>query len=252
MRGISINRLALSILAFMLMSFGVAQKQIKVYLIGDSTIAQKARDKFPETGWGVPFAWFFNQNAIVDNRAQNGRSTQSFINEGRWDAVLDSLKADDYVLIQFGHNDEVPTKKTATTPAQFKDNLRRYVNEARAKKANPVLITPVARRKFDADGKVADTHKEYAQLVKNTAKELQVPLIDLNEKSLALLQQLGEEKSKLLFLHLEEGQNPNYPKGVKDNTHFNELGARYMAEIVSRELQRIKSPLANYIVNADK
>ena len=236
----------------MLMSFGKTQKQIKVYLIGDSTIAQKAKNKFPETGWGVPFTWFFNQNAVVDNRAQNGRSTQSFINEGRWNAVLDSLKSDDYVLIQFGHNDEVPTKKNATTPLQFQDNLRRYVNETRAKKANPILITPVARRKFDDNGKVVDTHKEYAQLVRNVAKELQVPLIDLSKESMDLLQSFGEEKSKLLFLHLEEKQNPNYPNGVKDDTHFSELGARYMAEIVGMELHKIKSPLAKYMVNADR
>lgn len=245
----SVNKLILSILAFVLMSFGTPQKKIKIYLIGDSTIAEKTRNKFPEMGWGVPFTWFFNQNAQVDNRAKNGRSTQSFIDEGRWNAVLDSLKEDDYVLIQFGHNDEVPTKKTATTPAQFQDNLRRYVKETRAKKANPILITPVARRKFDTQGKVTDTHKEYAQLVRNVAKELQVPLIDLNEKSMALLQQFGEEKSKLLYLHLGEEQNPNYPKGVKDDTHFNELGARYMAELVASELMKINSPLSSYLVN---
>ncbi len=252
MKKANVNRLILMTLSFILMSFGTTQKQIKVYLIGDSTIAQKAKNKFPETGWGVPFTWFFNQNATVDNRAQNGRSTKSFINEGRWNAVLDSLKADDYVLIQFGHNDEIPTKKNATTPSQFQDNLRRYVNETRAKKANPILITPVARRKFDEYGKVVDTHKEYAQLVRNIAEELQVPLIDLSKESMNLLQSFGEENSKLLFLHLDEKQNPNYPNGVKDDTHFSELGARYMAEIVGRELQKIQSPLAGYLVNADK
>lgn len=252
MKRISKNRPIILLLVLVLMSFNTAQKKIKIYLVGDSTIAQKAKNKYPETGWGVPFTWFFNENAQVDNRAQNGRSTQSFINEGRWGSILDSLKADDYVLIQFGHNDEVPTKKSATTPAQFQGNLKRYVNETRAKKANPILITPVARRKFDDQGKVVDTHKEYAQLVRNVARELNVPLIDLNEKSLSLLQNFGEEKSKLLFLQLAEGQNPNYPKGVEDNTHFSELGARYMAEIVVQELKILKSPLAKYMVNADK
>src|SRR5690606_13911294 len=123
------------------------QKKIKIYLIGDSTIAEKTRNKFPETGWGVPFTWFFNANAKVDNRAKNGRSTQSFLDEGRWAQVLATLKADDYVLIQFGHNDEIPTKKTATTPEKFVENLRKYVQETRNKQALPVLITPVARRK---------------------------------------------------------------------------------------------------------
>lgn len=239
-------------LTFVLMAFNTPQKKIKVYLIGDSTIAEKAENKFPEMGWGVPFTRFFNQHAQVDNRAKNGRSTQSFLNEKRWTAILDSIKPDDYVLIQFGHNDEIPTKKSATTPLQFQENLKKYVNESRSKKANPILITPVARRKFDENGKIIDTHKEYAQLVNNVGQELGVPFIDLNGKSMALLQQLGDDQSKLLFLHLEENQNPNYPKGVADDTHFNELGARYMAEIVSRELVKMKSPLAEYLVNSGK
>jgi len=236
----------------MLVSFNTAQKRIKIYLVGDSTIAQKAVNKFPETGWGMPFTWFFNKNANVDNRAKNGRSTQSFIDEGLWKPILDSLQADDYVLIQFGHNDEVQTKKAATTPLQFQKNLKRYVNETRAKKANPILITPVARLRFDSTGKVVDTHKEYAQIVRNVAQEMQVPLIDLSEKSLALLQELGEDKSTMLFLQLTKGQNPNYPEGVKDKTHFSELGARYMAQLVAGELVRMKSPLCSYLANADK
>ena len=239
-------------LTFVLVAFNTSQKKIKVYLIGDSTIAEKAENKFPEMGWGVPFSRFFYQNAQVDNRAKNGRSTQSFLNEKRWTAILDSIKPDDYVLIQFGHNDEIPTKKSATTPLQFQENLKKYVNETRSKKANPVLITPVARRKFDEKGKIIDTHKEYAQLVRQVADELGVPLIDLNGKSMELLQKFGDDQSKLLFLHLDENQNPNYPKGVLDDTHFNELGARYMAEIVSQQLQKIKSPLADYLVNSGK
>ena len=245
-----INRIGVLLaLSLVLVSFDTAQKKIKVYLIGDSTIAEKTRDKFPEMGWGVPFTWFFNNNAQVDNRARNGRSTQSFLDEKRWISVLDSLNAGDYVLIQFGHNDEIPTKKSATTPAQFQENLKKYVLETKEKKANPILITPVARRQFDEKGNIVDTHKEYAQLVRNVAHELKVPLVDLNEKSMALLQQFGEDKSKLLFLQLVENQNPNYPKGAVDNTHFSELGARYMAEIVYQELESINSPLSSYFVN---
>ncbi len=250
MKKINVNKLpVLFILSFLLLSFRTSPEKIKIYLVGDSTIAEKAKNKFPEMGWGVPFGWFFNDYARVDNRAKNGRSTKSFIQEGLWAKVLDSLQTGDYVLIQFGHNDEVPTKKAATTPAQFQENLKRYVTETRARKANPILITPVARRKFDENGKITDTHKEYSQLVKNVAKELDVPLVDLNTLSLALLQDFGDDKSKLLYLHLNENQNPNYPKGVKDDTHFSELGARYMAEIVAKELKKINSPLAGYLVN---
>lgn len=243
--------LAVPFIVFLL-AFINPSKKIKVYLIGDSTISIKDKSKYPETGWGMPFTWFFNSDIEVDNRALNGRSTQSFLNENRWNPVLDSLKPGDYVFIQFGHNDEVQTKKSATTPTQFVDNLTKYVKETRDKKANPILITPVARRKFNEQGKIEDTHKEYAQLVRETAKKLNVPLIDLSQKSMELLQNLGVDKSRMLYNHLEEGQNPNYPKGFTDDTHFNELGARYMAELVLKELKAQNHPLAKYSVEYSK
>lgn len=230
-----------------LLAFKTPQK-ITVYLIGDSTISIKSVKSYPETGWGMPFKWFFNEEVKVDNRAMNGRSTSSFIKENRWQPILDSLQSGDYVLIQFGHNDEVPTKKTYTTPQEYVNLLTRYVKETQSKGANPILITPVARRSFDDNGKIIDTHKEYAQLVRNLAIKLNVPLIDLSEKSMQLLQDLGVEKSKLLYNHLEAGQNPNYPEGKKDDTHFSELGARYMAELVLKEIKNLNLPLATYVV----
>jgi lysophospholipase L1-like esterase len=115
------------------------------------------------------------------------------------------------------------------------------------KKAIPVLITPVSRRSFDKDGKVKETHPLYTDVVKEVATELKVPLIDLNEKSKQLLQQMGEEGSKYLFNHLAPGEHPNYPEGKADNTHFNELGARKMAEIVLAELRNLKLDLADHI-----
>ncbi|HEY8657901.1 MAG TPA: SGNH/GDSL hydrolase family protein, partial [Hanamia sp.] len=142
-----------------LMSFSFEKKKIKVYLIGDSTMANKEIKAYPETGWGMPFRYFFNSTVDVDNRAKNGRSTKSFIDEKLWQPVVDNLNEGDYVLIQFGHNDEVKTKKTYTTEEQFANNLKRYVNESRSKKAIPILITPVARRKFDSTGKVVGTHE---------------------------------------------------------------------------------------------
>lgn len=239
------NSLGLFLLV-LLFAFAPA-KDIKVYLIGDSTLANKEINKFPETGWGMPFSLFFNSSVKVSNHAMNGRSTKSFISEGRWNAVLDSLKEGDYVMIQFGHNDEVPTKKVYTPPLEFTTNLKKFIDQARQKKAYPVLITPVARRKFDNNGKVEDTHKVYAQLVRNVAEETKVPLIDLAEKSMDLLQNMGSNESKYLFNHLLKDQHPNYPEGKIDDTHFNELGARYMAELVLKEIKKLQLPLANYI-----
>jgi lysophospholipase L1-like esterase len=232
----------------MLLAFVPFQtKHIKVYLIGDSTMAQKEIKAYPETGWGMPFSYFFDSSVTVDNRAKNGRSTRTFIEEGLWKPVVDNLQAGDYVFIQFGHNDEVSTKKSFTTEEEFQNNLARYVTETRSKKAIPVLLTPVARRKFDSTGHIVGTHEVYAELVRTVAKKYNVPLIDHDKKSQALLQQLGVITSKLLFNHLTPGEHPNYPDGKIDDTHFSELGARKMAELVLAEIKNLKFGLAEKI-----
>ena len=228
-------------------SFFVPPKKVKVYLIGDSTMANKEIKAYPETGWGMPFRYFFDSTVEVDNRAKNGRSTKSFIDEKLWQPVVDNLNEGDYVLIQFGHNDEVKTKKTYTTEEEFKNYLIRYVTESRSKKAIPILISPVARRKFDASGKVEGTHEVYSAIVRDVAKQLNVPLIDLDKKSQALLQQMGPENSKWLYNYLAANEHPNYPEEHKDDTHFSELGARKMAEIVLAEIKNLKLDLANRI-----
>jgi lysophospholipase L1-like esterase len=230
-----------------ILAFTLPPKKTTVWLIGDSTMANKEIRAYPETGWGMPFSNFFDSTIVVDNRAKNGRSTQSFINEKLWQPVVDNLAAGDYVFVQFGHNDEVPTKKTYTTEEQFRNNLIRYVNETRAKKAFPILITPVARRKFDSTGHVVGTHDAYSAIVRSVAEQLKVPLIDLDKKSQALLQQFGLENSMLLYNHLQPGEHPNYPEGKDDDTHFSELGARKMAEIVLQEIRNLKLPLADHI-----
>jgi lysophospholipase L1-like esterase len=221
-------------------------RSIKVYLIGDSTMSNKEVRAYPETGWGMPFAYFFDATVTVDNRAKNGRSTKTFFSEGLWQPVADDLKEGDYVFIQFGHNDEVKEKVDRyTPPEEYKTNLVRFVSETRARKANPVLLTPVTRRRFDPAGHIMETHEVYSNLVRAVAKEQNVPLIDLDKKSQALLQQYGAENSKLLFDWLEPGEHPNYPEGKQDDTHFNELGARKMAELVLAEIKALHLELAD-------
>lgn len=223
-------------------------KRIKIYLIGDSTMSIKERKAYPESGWGMPFAYFFDSTVVVDNRAQNGRSTKTFIEENRWKPVVDSLQEGDYVFIQFGHNDEVKTKKSFTTESEFKTNLMKYVMESKQKKAIPILLTPVARRTFDNQGQLTESHKGYSEIVRQVALENNVQLIDLDKDSQALLKTLGPEDSKFLYNHLAIGEHPNYPQGKQDNTHFNELGARKMAEIVLENIRILKLPLAENIV----
>lgn len=246
------RRLPAFAISFCLLSFmTVQQHKTTVYLVGDSTMADKDTRTYPETGWGMPFAFYFDSTIKIDNRAKNGRSTRTFIEQGRWKSILETLQKGDYVLIQFGHNDEVPTKGSYSTPDKFVQYLSQYVSETRAKGAFPVLITPVARRSFDTsasgDISVVDTHKVYGQLVRDLAAKLHVPLIDLQQQSMELLQQLGPDKSLFLYNHLAVGENPHYPKGHADNTHFNELGARKMAEIVLKDLQTLQLPLAKHI-----
>ena len=237
------------LLAFISMSFSFTAKPITIYMIGDSTMSIKAPRAYPETGWGMPFAGFFDSTVKVDNRAKNGRSTRTFISENLWQPVFDNLNEGDYVFIQFGHNDESKEKtERYTTPDQYKENLTRFVKETRSKKAIPVLLTPVSRRRFDKEGNALETHAAYSPLVKEVAKALNVLFIDLDTKSKDLYQQMGVENSRLLFLQLKPGEHPNYPGGKDDNTHFNELGARLIAQIVLAEVKVIDPLLAERII----
>lgn len=228
------------------------KKKITIWLCGDSTMSIKDTKAFPETGWGMPFVYFWDSTVTVVNKAKNGRSTSSFRNEGLWKQVMDGAGEGDYIFIQFGHNDEVPTKKTYTTEAEFSSNLKQYVSEARTKKAIPVLLTPMARRKFDAAGKIEGTHDVYAQLTRAVAAEEKVILLDLDKKTQALYQQFGAENSKLLFVQLQPGEHPNYPEGKEDNTHFSELGARLLAQLVLQDIRNQLPALAERIYSPVK
>ncbi|WP_133554444.1 rhamnogalacturonan acetylesterase [Pedobacter duraquae] len=237
-----------ALVLLILFAFRLPERKIRVYLIGDSTISIKQTTAYPETGWGMPFVNFFDAGVQIENRAQNGRSTKTFVAENRWQPVVDSLQKGDYVFIQFGHNDEVPTKASYTPIGDYRNYLIKFISETKSKGGNPVLITPVSRRKFDANGTALDTHQEYAAMVRNIAGEQHVPLIDLDQKSIALLQKLGVENSKMLFNQLQPGEHPNYPEGKIDDTHFNELGAREMAQLVLKEIHVLNLDLVNHIV----
>lgn len=248
------KKIIILLLATAALSFAFpSKKKIKIFLAGDSTIAIKETKAYPETGWGMPFVHFWDSTVTVVNRAKNGRSTKTFLSEGLWKSIYDEAGEGDYVIIQFGHNDESVTKmERYATPDTFKMNLTRFVQETRAKKATPILLTPVSRRKFDKDGIAIQTHEQYSALVREVAKEQGVAFIDLDEKSRALYQQLGSENSKLLFLQLKAGEHPNYPDGKDDNTHFNELGARLIAQLVLTELKTLAPELNDRIIKPIK
>ena len=240
------------ILLLLLCPFALAKEPIKVFLAGDSTMAAKRPEKRPETGWGEYLQQHFDEGRVqVDNHAQNGRSTRTFIAEGRWQAILDKLRAGDYVLIQFGHNDSSKEKVDRYTPPEdYRANLVRFVSEVRARKATPVLLTPVMRRRFDKNGAVQDSHGEYPDIVRRVAAEQKVALIDMHRKSEKALARYGAEESKKLFLQLAAGEHANYPHGINDNTHFSPLGAEIMAGLAVEGIRERKLGLAKFLKKA--
>ena len=212
-------------------------------------MAEKKPEKRPETGWGEKLQQYFVAEKVkIENHAQNGRSTRTFIAENRWQAIIEKLKKGDCVFIQFGHNDSSKEKVDRyTPPADYRANLIRFITEVRDKKAIPVLLTPVMRRKFDKDGNFIDTHGEYPDIVRAVAKEYKVALIDMHRKSEKVLKDLGAENSRKLFLQLKVGENPNYPNGIEDNTHFNPTGAEEMAKLAVEGIQEQKIGLRKYL-----
>jgi len=244
--------IAVTILILLSGVFSFAQKSpIVVYLAGDSTMAEKTADKRPETGWGEYLQIHFDKTKVkIENHAQNGRSTKSFIDENRWQKIVDVLKKGDYVFIEFGHNDEKLDKPNvgAAANTDYRNNLMRFVKDVRAKKANPVLLTPVMRRRFNEKGEFYDTHGEYPDAVRKVAAELKVPLIDMHRKSETVIKNLGVEDSKKLFLILKPKEHPNYPNGSDDNTHFSAFGAEQMARQAVIGIRETKIKLANFLI----
>lgn len=237
------------LLAFASLAFAQTPRPVTIFLAGDSTMAQKLPEKRPETGWGEHLAAQFREGTVtVDNHAKNGRSTRTFIEEQRWQALIERVRPGDYVLIQFGHNDQSVEKPDRyTPPADYARNLERFVDEVIARQATPVLLTPVARRRFDEVGRVIDSHGEYPGLVRALAARRQIALIDMERRSAAVLQEAGEQRSKTLFLWVAPGANPNYPKGVEDNTHFSPEGAARMAREFAFALRESGLPLAKLL-----
>ncbi|OLE54664.1 MAG: GntR family transcriptional regulator [Acidobacteria bacterium 13_1_20CM_3_53_8] len=241
--------LSVLFLIFLLSGVGFGKGAITIYLAGDSTMAQKLPEKRPETGWGEALQQFFREERVrVENHAKNGRSTRTFISEGLWQEIVAKLKKGDYVFIQFGHNDESKNKVDRYTPPEdFRRNLVRFINEVRAKKAIPILLTPVMRRSFDSSGVFHDTHGEYPDIVRAVAADNHVPMIDMHRKSERVLKQYGPEDSRKLFLQLRPGENPNYPNGIEDNTHFSPVGAQVMAGLAVEGIRELHLGLVKYL-----
>lgn len=218
-----------------------------LYLVGDSTLADKPRSTFPERGWGQMLRDFAVPPLRVDNHAMNGRSTKSFIDEGRWDEVLRRLKPDDWVLIEFGHNDSKAHKPAVYAEAQtdYRQNLLRMVAEVRAKGAHPLLASSVARRKWnEAHDQLVPTHGDYPTVAREVAMQEDVPFLELEALTTEMEFEEGYEGSTSLHVWIEPGENPVDLQGRQDNTHYSAKGGIKVARLAIREFHRLGLPFA--------
>lgn len=262
------SKIFLSLLALLLLSSFSMKKDmpVTIFMIGDSTMADRTVEKGNlERGWGQMLSRFFTEDVSIDNHAACGRSTRSFINEGRWQTVLEKLKDGDYVIIQFGHNDEKTDTTLHTLPgSSFDDNLRKFIRESRDKGAKPILMNSIVRRNYppspnikfqyvyEKEGNIlVNSHGEYINSPRKVAKEMNVPFIDMARLTHDLVSQMGPEKSKKLFMWVPIGKYSRYPKGKTDNTHLNIYGSKVIARIAAEAIGKAVPDLGKYLRHYD-
>ena len=272
------KKILLAVLAWLVFTAAMQQKVTTIFIIGDSTAAEKDLSKgSPERGWGMALQCFFDEAFIrVDNHAVNGRSSKSFLDEGRWQKVLDKIKPGDYVIIQFGHNDEKPNPARHTEPGStFDANLAKFVTETRQMGGIPIVMNPVVRRNFAVkavkndddealrnttfkDGAkikegdmLKDTHGLYAVAPRQVADSLHAYFIDATKITHDLEQGLGVEGSKKLHMWYQPGEHPAVPDGKQDNTHYNIYGAHQVAKLFADALCEEIPLLSKYRTNDD-
>lgn len=242
-------RFFLPALLILLMSVNPPAEGPRIHLIGDSTMAEKKPYDRPETGWGEMFGKFFVSDVQVFDHAENGRSTLSFRTRGEWEKATRMIKPLDYVFIQFGHNDAKESDPERYAPAQtaYRENLIRYIDEIEKMGAIPVLCTPVNRRQFDDTGKIIDSHGDYPVVVREVAQQKKVALLDMHKATMEMLNEIGPERSTLLFMHLKPGYVAKHPDGLTDNTHFTPYGASMVAAQAARLLMEQGHPLRSFL-----
>jgi lysophospholipase L1-like esterase len=213
---------------------------ISIWIAGDSTASPKRIEKRPEYGWGEYLSAYLGDGYQVFNHAENGRSTKSFIAEGRLDVIEKEIQSGDILLIQFGHNDQKMTDLSRYADAQsdYPRHLKKYIDVARRKGAMPILLTPVTRCDFKDGILNINTHQDYPNAMKDLAKREHVKCIDLFAITQQTLSPLGPDHAVSYFLHLNPGDSLNYPSGIKDLTHLNEKGARWIASIIADHLKK--------------
>ncbi len=215
-----------------------------IYLAGDSTCAQKEAKAYPETGWGMEFQPFFKDNVTIANHAKNGRSTRSFVTEGRWDSIMSLVQPDDYVFIEFGHNDQKTDSARHSSPEEYYEHLCSFVDDVKAHKAHAVILTPIVRRHFNENGEFVPSHGQYPAEAIKAAKDKDVPFLDMTTATRELVVKLGDAETKKLWMIADSGVWKNYPNGRADNTHLNVEGAKTVAGLVVKEIKKAHLEIA--------
>lgn len=219
-----------------------------VYLAGDSTVASYASRNYPQQGWGGRISDYFISGITFNNRAIGGRSTKSFIDEGRLASILIVIKPGDYLFVQFGHNDGYSDPRLHTDSyTTYKTYLSMYIDRAREYGAIPVLVSPMGRRRYDSSARFINEFADRAAAMRQLATEKRVPLIDLNAKSIAFYNGVGVAATTDVFLWLAPNQYPNFPNGVTDGTHFQDYGAGQLARLIVQGIEENRLPMRTLI-----
>ncbi len=216
-----------------------------LWLTGDSTVQTYTADYAPQAGWGQMLDRFMSDDVTVTNKAIGGRSSKNFISQGRLDEVLLDIRPGDYLFVQFGHNDNsYGVDDRWAAPADYAEYLRTYIEGARQRGATPVVVTPVSRRAYGADGTADVSFPGYVDAARAVAAETGTALVDLSASSRAYLTEIGPEAARSVFLHVPAGVYPGRPNGTTDDTHFQEYGAIQMARLVATGVAALDDPLA--------
>ena len=225
------------------------KRRTTIFIAGDSTAADYPKSKYPMHGWGQMLSRFFDENVEVDNKAINGRSTKSFIDEGRLEEIEQKITKGDYLFIQFGHNDEKKEDEARYTRPfiEYKENLKKFAEAALKNKAYPVFFTPIVRRCFDDRRELINSHGEYICAMKGSATELNVPIVDLHQFTWDSVSSAGADESKKYYMCVEPGKYKNYPEGLEDNTHLIRKGALHVAGLAVKGLKKLDLEISKHL-----
>lgn len=216
-----------------------------VFLCGNSTVVDQTSE--PWASWGQMIPYFFDNKVCFANHAESGLSANSFISSNRLKKILSQMKQGDYVMIEFGHNDQKQSGPGSGAWYSFMTNLKTYVDEVRKKGGIPVLITPTQRRRFDEKGENQNTHGEYPDAIRWLAQKENVALIELNQMTKAMYEAMGEEASKKAFVHYPANTFSGQKDALADNTHFNTFGAYEVAKCVISGMEKAVPELYKHL-----